>query len=231
MSWKLLEGQGYSTLEWEGKANDAGEKELERLKEYLVKVPEEKKVTVAVPSGFHYLKEFNKLGLNKVKDRVVYSKDLKNISRGWTDPYLTFLEEQDDESVVRCLSAIVGCRKEAVSMIESLFAEVAQSRFRIYLVKIRGRDAAVFIPHIEPQTEDEGRLFFFGITPEFQGGGHAAAIHRFALTSLKQDLKARIYVGVTDSGNLPMKKVFIRNGCSQMGTIEIYQRQRFRAVF
>ncbi|MGD6965479.1 hypothetical protein ACQCVP_03480 [Rossellomorea vietnamensis] len=223
MSWRLLEGDGYSTFEWD-LVKDTSRIDFAKLEEALLKLPQENTVTVAVPAGFRYSKELNRLGFSKVKEREVYSRGLEDFVPESLDPSLTFLEEPDNESIINCLTTILDCRQEAKNMIDLLFAEVARDKFRINLVKIRGRDAAVYIPHIEPHTEDEGRVFFFGIKPEFRGYGYGAKIHRSALCSLKKMLNARVYVGVTDSGNLKMKKVFERNGCTKTGSIAIYKR-------
>lgn len=223
MNWRLLEGDGYSTFEWDV-VKATSRIEYAKFEEALLKLPEENTVTVAVPAGFRYSKELKRLGFNKVKEREVYSRELEDFIPESLDPSLTFLEEPDHESIINCLTNILDCRQEAKKMIDSLFGEIARNKFRINLVKIRGRDAAVYIPHIEPYTEDEGRLFFFGIKPEFRGFGYGASIHGSALSSLKKILNARVYVGVTDSENLKMKKVFERNGCTKTGSITIYKR-------
>lgn len=69
------------------------------------------------------------------------------------------------------------------------------------------------IPLIEMGTTDEGRLFYFGVVPDYRGMGVGTAIHREALRLLKQKFQASYYVGSTDILNMSMIRVFERNGC------------------
>ncbi|MCF6137718.1 GNAT family N-acetyltransferase [Pseudalkalibacillus berkeleyi] len=69
------------------------------------------------------------------------------------------------------------------------------------------------IPHIEPGTLDEGRLFYFGIMPDARGKGHSVRLHHQSLYILKE-LGAKYYIGSTHENNLKMKRVFSKNGCS-----------------
>ncbi|MGD6801433.1 GNAT family N-acetyltransferase [Rossellomorea vietnamensis] len=222
MNWKLLEGEGYSTFEWNGKAKIISDKEFEHL-EFLLNLIEKKRVTVAVPAGFGRSEKLKYLGFNKVKEREVYFRNLEDISGEASDSILTIIEEPEAESTLSCLTDILDDRQEAENIIESLTSEVAPDKYKIILVRVGGKAAGLYIPHIEPHTEDEGRLFFFGIMPYFRGCGYAAEIHKTALASLKS-LNAKVYAGVTDSDNLPMKKVFERNGCTKSSSLEIYKR-------
>ncbi|WP_233522734.1 hypothetical protein [Peribacillus glennii] len=43
----------------------------------------------------------------------------------------------------------------------------------------------IAIPHIEPGTDSEGRLFYFGLMPEERGKGKSAEIHMDCLMLLK----------------------------------------------
>ncbi|TYS15461.1 hypothetical protein FZC78_15795 [Rossellomorea vietnamensis] len=69
MNWKLLEGEGYSTFEWNGKAKIIGKKEFDHL-EALLNHTEKKRVTVAVPAGLGCSeKKLKYLGFNKCKGK------------------------------------------------------------------------------------------------------------------------------------------------------------------
>ena len=80
----------------------------------------------------------------------------------------------------------------------------------------------IAIPHIEMGTEDEGRLFYFGVIPHLRGKGMGTVIHRHALALLKQ-FKAAYYVGSTDIHNQNMIKIFKRNGCQLRDQKGIYR--------
>ncbi|WP_158234666.1 GNAT family N-acetyltransferase [Lentibacillus sediminis] len=68
------------------------------------------------------------------------------------------------------------------------------------------------IPHIEMGTQDEGRLFYFGVAPEARGRGVGSALHKITLKLLKK-MGASYYVGSTDTHNTGMIKIFQKNDC------------------
>jgi hypothetical protein len=57
------------------------------------------------------------------------------------------------------------------------------------------RPIGVVIPHIEPGTLREGRLFYFGLIPEERGKGKSIPLHQQALDILKNVFKAEYYKG------------------------------------
>ncbi|WP_420808761.1 GNAT family N-acetyltransferase [Bacillus salacetis] len=79
---------------------------------------------------------------------------------------------------------------------------------------------------MEAYTASEGRIFYIGLSPSFRGQGLAAAVHQYAAASLRLELNADIYIGVTDKDNLPMKRVFVKNGCRKVQTLEIYSSNK-----
>lgn len=70
----------------------------------------------------------------------------------------------------------------------------------------------ISIPHIEPGTIDEGRIFYFGVAPEHRGKGYGTIFHQRTLGLLKQ-IGANTYVGSTDGSNEYMIRIFEHNGC------------------
>ncbi|WP_409253275.1 GNAT family N-acetyltransferase [Bacillus sp. SCS-153A] len=226
MGWKLLEGKGYRTFEWDRMDEGITKKDIEILKESFKRNPENKKVTLVVPAGsidFSNSVVLQDLELRKIKTREVYYRNIMNVTED-SHSSLEFIAEPTLQESLRCLSLILGNSDEASGLLDALYAEVKPDNFRIYIVRKTGEDAGFFIPHIEPYTESEGRIFYFGITPEYRGLGLGSIIHKFALTSLRQELKADSYIGSTDSDNLPMKRVFEKNGCRKVETIEIYSQ-------
>lgn len=79
----------------------------------------------------------------------------------------------------------------------------------------------ISIPHIEPGTKNEGRLFYFGLLPEERGKGLSAHIHLQSLYMLEQ-MGATYYIGSTHMTNEKMQKVFWKNGCSIRTETELY---------
>ncbi|RFU60107.1 GNAT family N-acetyltransferase [Bacillus sp. V59.32b] len=90
-----------------------------------------------------------------------------------------------------------------------------------YAVYENNKPLGIAIPHIEPGTSDEGRLFYFGLVPEERGKGKSAGIHRDSLVLLHR-LGAAFYVGSTDQANHGMQKVFLNNDCRITSLIESY---------
>ncbi|MBY7142016.1 GNAT family N-acetyltransferase [Virgibacillus sp. NKC19-3] len=70
----------------------------------------------------------------------------------------------------------------------------------------------ICIPHIEMGTKSEGRLFYFGVVPEWRKKGFGTELHKIALRLLHQQ-EATYYVGCTDISNVHMMQIFKQNGC------------------
>ncbi|WP_339148822.1 MULTISPECIES: GNAT family N-acetyltransferase [unclassified Sutcliffiella] len=85
-----------------------------------------------------------------------------------------------------------------------------------------GGFAGISIPHIEMGTEDEGRLFYFGVVPDLRGQGIGGQIHKNSMALLKQ-FHATYYVGSTDIHNTNMIKIFEKNGCELRDRKGIYK--------
>ena len=81
----------------------------------------------------------------------------------------------------------------------------------------------ISIPHIELGTEDEGRLFYFGVVPNLRGQGLGIDIHKISLALLKKKFFANYYVGSTDVNNSNMIKIFEKNGCELRSRKGIYR--------
>lgn len=81
----------------------------------------------------------------------------------------------------------------------------------------------IIIPHIEPRTMVEGRLFYFGLLPEQRNKGKSKLLHLDALVKLK-GLGATNYVGSTSFNNIPMIKTFQRNNCRLVLRTKVFKR-------
>ncbi|WP_306007761.1 GNAT family N-acetyltransferase [Bacillus sp. MMSF_3353] len=79
------------------------------------------------------------------------------------------------------------------------------------------------IPHIESGTENEGRLFYFGVMPHYRGKGISSQMHLQSLHMLKE-MGATYYIGSTHTSNEKMQRVFWRNRCSVKTEIELYYK-------
>jgi ribosomal protein S18 acetylase RimI-like enzyme len=89
------------------------------------------------------------------------------------------------------------------------------------LFYLDGIPVAICIPHIEPGTVDEGRLFYFGVLPEMRGKGYATELHHYSLNVMKE-MGASYYIGSTHETNKPMQRVFEKSGCEEIGRRSSY---------
>ncbi|CEG25584.1 GNAT family N-acetyltransferase [Bacillus sp. B-jedd] len=106
--------------------------------------------------------------------------------------------------------------------LESVRAELGEGWRNTCRVFFEGGTAVgVAIPHMEPGSPGEGRLFYFGILPGARGRGLGSLLHKQALSMLKE-LGAEYYVGSTHMGNAAMQRVFERNGCQVRAYTESY---------
>ncbi|SFA96134.1 Acetyltransferase (GNAT) family protein [Lentibacillus halodurans] len=87
----------------------------------------------------------------------------------------------------------------------------------------------VVMPHIEPDTRDEGRLFYIGLIPEERGKGKSKTLHKQALQVLKDDFGASYYIGSTSEKNTPMLRTFEANGCIVIERNRVYTRKIVQA--
>ncbi|WP_136035724.1 hypothetical protein [Bacillus salacetis] len=134
MSWKLLEGKNYSTLEWDAIDQHAGEKDMEALREIYLGIPSSHKVTVVMPAGYGHSGSVEELGLTKIKERDVFQKDIRGIT-AFPDNSLDIIAEPSIEEGLECMSRVLGGLNEAKRLRESLMSEVDVNKFRIYLVR------------------------------------------------------------------------------------------------
>ncbi|KAB2329876.1 GNAT family N-acetyltransferase [Bacillus mesophilum] len=84
-----------------------------------------------------------------------------------------------------------------------------------------GEPIGISIPHIEPGTQDEGRLFYLGLLPNKRGNGYARILHLDSLNILK-NIGASYYIGSTHKSNIKMKKVFDANDCELIAETESF---------
>jgi ribosomal protein S18 acetylase RimI-like enzyme len=89
----------------------------------------------------------------------------------------------------------------------------------------RGETVGISIPHIEPGTDSEGRMFYFGVMPNARGRGTGTKLHQHSLRLLRQ-LRASYYIGSTDVSNRDMIRVFEKNGCKQIDRKGIYRMEK-----
>lgn len=111
-------------------------------------------------------------------------------------------------------------------VMESLENELGSEwRTHCYIFRKSDEPIGLSIPIIEQGTADEGRLFYFGIVPEWRGNGYGTVLHRISLSVLK-GIGAVTYVGSTDEANRHMIRIFEQNGCLLRDRKGIYRIDR-----
>lgn len=168
---------------------------------------------------------------HKISSIVEYRRKLKDlpltndqiVCHSLAERFIDDHEYAELYELCRSGSANKNTKQPIAQVMSSLENELgAEWRKHCYYFLKEGALAGISIPHIEMGTEDEGRLFYFGVAPEQRGQGIGAQIHRKSMELLKQ-LQATYYVGSTDVNNVNMIKVFEKNGCELRDKKGIYK--------
>ncbi len=168
---------------------------------------------------------------SKISSIVEYTRNLKEVPETDNQIEWYFLAEGliDDQEyaelyeLCRSGSANKNTKQPIAQVMSSIENELGPEwRQHCYYFKKDGAFAGISIPHIEVGTEDEGRLFYFGVVPELRGKGMGAQIHRISMALLNQ-FHANYYVGSTDVSNTNMIKIFEKNGCELRDRKGIYK--------
>jgi len=118
---------------------------------------------------------------------------------------ISFLSEVMATSFSDAEKFLTSMRTELPSQVKDMFT--------VYLVN--NEPVGVVFPHIEPNTDNEGRIFWIGIHPNFLGTGLGKNLHSIGLYRLKNEFKAMSYLGMTQVDNVPMRNIMASNGCVQ----------------
>lgn len=118
---------------------------------------------------------------------------------------ISFLSEVMGKSFMDTEKFLIGMKMELPSQVEKMFT----------VYKVHNEPVGVVFPHIEPNTEQEGRIFWIGIHPYFLGKGLGKNLHLIGLYRLKQEFKAKSYLGITQVDNIQMRNIMLSNGCIQ----------------
>ncbi|WML42778.1 GNAT family N-acetyltransferase [Neobacillus sp. PS3-40] len=234
--FKLLNGlPDYITIEQKDPTNEIFKWE-EKI-ESLLEICSEWKLKrigaslIRTSVNFEHLSKFLLLnGFEHYSSRVEVYKDLENFDgaklpfdwKSLDDPSLS--EDQFKEYWKRCMlysdnHPTTLTMEEHLDSIKSELGEGWQKSCIIFYKN--NKPLGITIPHLEPGTEDEGRLFYFGILPEERGKGQSLLLHLQSLLFLKE-MGATYYIGSTHVTNEKMQKVFEKSGCAIKSYTESY---------
>lgn len=174
------------------------------------------------------------LGFMKVSITVEYTRDLNNIEdhapgiNAYTLANGCMADQEFSLLYEQCSRASANKNKAQSKdeLLQSLKQELGENwRSNCYVFTHQQTVIGLAIPHIEMGTNNEGRLFYFGVMPESRGKGLGKQMHRKSLALLK-NLHASYYVGSTDESNLAMIEIFRKNGCQLRDRKGIYRLEK-----
>jgi len=150
-----------------------------------------------------------------IGERVIYKRSLQTPLNVSTPDYevwslsennsISFLSEVMATSFSDAEKFLTSMRTELPSQVKDMFT--------VYIVN--NEPVGVVFPHIEPNTDNEGRIFWIGIHPNSLGTGLGKNLHSIGLYRLKNKFKAMSYLGMTQVDNVPMRNIMASNGCVQ----------------
>lgn len=156
-------------------------------------------------------------------------EDLSPLRQSWQTLQASGKSDQEFAAIYEACKSGSANKNQLFTMdqiMESLRLELGKDwRELAMMFDEQGEVIGMAIPHIEPNTVSEGRLFYFGMMPEWRGKGKATACHLAALHRLKE-LGATHYVGSTDVANTGMIRIMVANGAAERDRKGIYRMNR-----
>ncbi|UOQ95267.1 GNAT family N-acetyltransferase [Halobacillus shinanisalinarum] len=232
---KFVEGEKFTTVE---ETTQLSQEEFLRLIAYLEKDERLKKagtLSILVPSSHHTDKLNTKLveaGFVLDDMTVIVKRDLSDLSLTESESYRLIPMKPGMEDTFKHVwaqamtNSLNGSSNLTIDdQLKSVEKELGPNFRRTCLIAYEGEQPiGVVMPHIEPGTIAEGRLFYFGLIPEARGKGKSKVLHRQALAILRQKFDAAYYVGSTSYHNTPMLKLFAHNGCVEIDRSKVFSR-------
>lgn len=191
--------------------------EADYLVREIVKKRMNKKVLLETPKGILEQLPFTNTTMSKKGERIIFTKDLlekkiisNQVYEVWSisEPRaIHFLSEVMEQGIQETEKFLQSMRSELPDQVDNILTVHYDNHIPI----------GVVIPHIEPDTDSEGRIFWIGLHPQYRGKGYGRNLHNIGLERLQQDFQAKTYLGATQIENEPMKNIMIANGCKHFG--------------
>ncbi|MGM0750640.1 MAG: hypothetical protein ACQET6_01855 [Bacillota bacterium] len=230
---KIIQGDNYATIE---DTNELTPSELKELVNYLDQTPPYHSLSnlkILVNHTFsrevdQYLEgkrydlvdEFLTVYKKLEKSEVEHSFTLKNLHMISKNEFIHIWLESMKSSLNPPSFLSMGEHMKAVKT--ELGAHYKDSCIAVYE---GDKGIGVMMPHIEPGTKDEGRLFYFGLIPVERGKGKSKLLHKLALSLLESEFHATYYIGGTSIHNTPMIRTFQANGCEVMDRNRVFNKK------
>lgn len=187
------------------------------INELLDKLPSSKQKEVRFECPKILLDSLNctRTKMKIVGERVIYKRSLMTSLNVEIPDYEVWSFSENNS--ISFLSEVMGTSFiDAEKFLTGMSTELptqAKEMLTVYIVN--NEPVGVVLPHIEPNTNHEGRIFWIGIHPNFLGKGLGKNLHSIGLYRLKNDFKAMSYLGMTQVDNIPMRNIMASNGCIQ----------------
>lgn len=156
-------------------------------------------------------------------------EELPQILQSWRTLYASELTDNQFADIYEACKSGSANKNQLFTMdqiMESLRLELGEGWRELAMLFYEQEEViGMTIPHIEPNTTSEGRLFYFGMMPKWRGKGKATVCHAAALHRLKE-LGASHYVGSTDTSNIGMIRIMVENGALERDRKGIYRIDR-----
>lgn len=156
-----------------------------------------KKVRLECPKTLLDRLNYTKSNLEVVGERVIFTKSFKEPINNLVPKYEVW--SITDPKSISFLSEVMGRNfKDTEKFLMSMKVELPLQASKMYTVYIINNEpVGVVFPHIEPDTNKEGRMFWIGIHPNFLSKGLGKNLHLIGLYRLQQEFKAKSYLGAT----------------------------------
>jgi ribosomal protein S18 acetylase RimI-like enzyme len=150
----------------------------------------------------------------KIKgERAIYKRSLENpINIGNLHYEIWSINEKKSVSYLsEVMDRDMNDTEKFLMSMKTELPLLVQRMFTIY--KVENEPVGVVFPHLEPDKDKEGRIFWKGIHPKFRGKGLGRHLHLIGLYRLQYEFNAKSYLGATQTNNNPMRKIMKYNRC------------------
>lgn len=175
----------------------------------------QKRIMLQCPKTVLNHLKYTKEKMKIVGERVIFTKDFTESINNMVPDYEVWPVNQTDS--ISFLSEVMGRSfTESARFLKNMKSELPSQADNMYTVFIhQNQPVGVVLPHIEPDTDHEGRIFWIGMHPRFLQKGLGKRLHLVGLHRLQYEFQAKSYFGATNVENVPMKKIMLANGCVQ----------------
>jgi hypothetical protein len=230
---KFVDGENFVTIE---DTHQLNADEVMNLADFLVadeRIQKAEHLTILLNNSFpvEVAKHLEGLQFELHDENVFFRCNLNHLNEPKNRFQLRSLHEVSTEQFKQVWKKVMECSLNSSSYLnmdeqmKSVEKELGSTyKDTCNIAFEEGRIIGVVMPHIEPGTIEEGRIFYFGLVPEERGKGRSADLYLQGLYLLKERFGAVYSVGATSVKNIPMQKVFEKHNCQVTDQVKVYKR-------